>query len=122
VNGYGKAFALGRSWLTHRLAWTLAHGAIPARMCVLHHCDRPACVNPDHLFLGTQKDNLADMRAKHRGVDPPHGHGPQHPRWRGGKKAFDRRRAAQARLQRRRDAELKALHLWEFWQQMDARP
>lgn len=52
--------------LAHRAAWRLMKGAIPDGMFVLHKCDNPICMNPSHLFLGTQKDNLLDMWGKGR--------------------------------------------------------
>src|SRR5579863_7137496 len=51
----------------HRLAWELVNGPIPKGMHALHRCDNSRCCNPDHLFLGTQADNMADMRRKGRG-------------------------------------------------------
>jgi len=56
----------------HRVSWQLYRGEIPEEMCVLHRCDTPLCVNPDHLFLGTHRDNNLDMRAKRR-ERPPFG-------------------------------------------------
>lgn len=50
----------------HRTAYEITYGPIPAGMCVLHRCDTPLCVNPDHLFLGTIQDNNADRQAKNR--------------------------------------------------------
>lgn len=50
----------------HRLAWGIYRGLIPDGMGVLHTCDVVACVNPEHLFLGSQQDNVADMMAKGR--------------------------------------------------------
>jgi HNH endonuclease len=51
---------------SHRLAWELANGPVPEGMHVLHRCDTPACCNPDHLFLGTQTDNMTDKMRKGR--------------------------------------------------------
>jgi len=65
-NGYGQIWVNGRMRYAHRTAWSMTHGEIPPGMKVLHSCDTPACVNVAHLFLGTQADNLADMRRKGR--------------------------------------------------------
>ena len=53
----------------HRASWMVHRGAIPKDMCILHKCDTPACINPDHLFLGSHADNVADMIAKGRSAD-----------------------------------------------------
>ncbi len=69
-SGYGHFRYMGRLQSAHRVAWQLAFGPIPAGMNVLHRCDNPSCVRPDHLFLGTQADNMADKMAKKRYKGP----------------------------------------------------
>lgn len=59
---------------SHRVSWILTNGKIPEGLCVLHKCDNRKCVNPNHLFLGTYKDNAIDRNNKKRGYipDPEH--------------------------------------------------
>jgi len=64
--GYGHLKILGKLVSSHRLSWVLHKGKIPLNMCVLHRCDNPKCINPDHLFLGTKKDNNLDKETKGR--------------------------------------------------------
>lgn len=70
VNGYGRVSWKGRTQLAHRVAYQLFVGAIPAERNVCHRCDNPPCCEPSHLFLGSQTDNIADMRRKGRGYVP----------------------------------------------------
>lgn len=64
--GYGRININKRPVLTHRFAWELENGPIPDGKDVLHSCDNPCCVNPSHLFLGTNDDNIADKVDKGR--------------------------------------------------------
>lgn len=64
--GYGQLTRDGKKIYAHRDAWEKANGPIPKGMHVLHRCDNPPCVNPEHLFLGTHTDNMHDMIAKGR--------------------------------------------------------
>lgn len=79
-NGYCRIYIPGnpkkKMQLAHRVAWEIAKGPIPDGLCVLHNCpsgDNPSCVNVDHLFLGTMRDNTQDMMAKgrHRYITRP---------------------------------------------------
>ena len=68
--GYGQ-FYTGKTMMTaHRTSWMLTNGNIPKGLNVLHKCDNPLCVNPEHLFLGTLSDNMQDCRDKGRLVMP----------------------------------------------------
>lgn len=68
--GYGIIKRPGerRQFYAHRLAYLIHKGEIPKGIQVCHSCDTPACVNPEHLFLGTRRDNQQDMKAKGRSL------------------------------------------------------
>ena len=64
--GYNQFDVGGKKVAAHRYSWILSFGNIPNDINVLHSCDRPSCVNPKHLFLGTQQDNVQDCKQKGR--------------------------------------------------------
>lgn len=69
TNGrYGRIVVDGKNTPAHRVSWTLHNGPVPDDRSVCHHCDNPLCVRPDHLFLGTQSDNMRDCAAKGRNI------------------------------------------------------
>lgn len=70
-NGYGNIWYNGKLTYTHRLSYELFTGEIPAGLFILHKCDNPACINPDHLWAGTAKENSIDCVQKGRD-NPPH--------------------------------------------------
>lgn len=63
---YGGFAYKGQTRVAHRVAWELSNGEIPGKLFVLHKCDVPRCVRPDHLYLGTQKDNMRDASLRGR--------------------------------------------------------
>jgi hypothetical protein len=65
-NGYGQFDLKGKTVSPHRASYEFYVGKIPDGLRVLHKCDNPPCVNPDHLFLGTDRDNVADCIKKGR--------------------------------------------------------
>lgn len=65
-SGYGRIQVNKKLESVHRISWIIYRGPIPEGLFVLHHCDVRNCINPDHLFLGTKKDNYDDMYNKGR--------------------------------------------------------
>ena len=65
-DGYGMFWFKGKIVSAHRVSWELRFGGIPVGMQVLHKCDNRLCIKPEHLFLGTQADNLLDAVKKGR--------------------------------------------------------
>src|SRR5271170_6305273 len=68
INGYGWFRMKDKMAKAHRISWEIHFGEIPKGLGVLHACDNPSCVRPEHLFLGTQQDNAIDMIKKGRGT------------------------------------------------------
>jgi hypothetical protein len=67
--GYGRFYVAGKKRdHPHRISWAMKNGPIPKGMFVLHKCDNPPCVNPDHLILGTHLENMQDRDRKGRGI------------------------------------------------------
>lgn len=64
--GYGVIKVGGENKKAHRVSYEIFNGSIPEKMCVCHKCDNPKCINPDHLFIGTQQANIADRQNKCR--------------------------------------------------------
>ena len=93
---YGR-FCVGKKCqLAHRVAWLIANGSLPADQVVRHRCDNVACVRPDHLLLGTQADNLQDMRERGRAHFNRFPAGVRHPNARLSDAAVAELRAARA--------------------------
>lgn len=91
--GYGEFYLAGSMVYAHRYSDQLVRGPIPKGVMVLHRCDAPSCVNPDHLFRGTHQDNMDDMWRKGRG-NPGRAVGEDHPQ---AKLSLDDVRAIRAR-------------------------
>lgn len=87
-HGYGKFWvkSLGKMVKAHRAAWLIVNGSMPSGN-LLHACDNPPCVNPAHLRLGTQADNVADAKERGRMSPPPHYSGGQNPAYKHGRYA-----------------------------------
>lgn len=64
--GHGTIKVRGRPTLAHRFSWQIHYGDIPVGSLVCHHCDNPPCVNPEHLYLGTQSTNMKDRSDRGR--------------------------------------------------------
>jgi len=64
--GYGRIRVDGVEYAAHRFMWERARGSMPTEKCLLHKCDTPCCVNPDHMFIGTNYDNSRDALKKGR--------------------------------------------------------
>ena len=73
TRGYGQRRANGQRIYVHRWAWQQVNGPIPPGYLILHRCDNPPCYNVNHLFIGTQADNMADAQRKGKRPTSKHG-------------------------------------------------
>ncbi|HGM6611866.1 HNH endonuclease signature motif containing protein [Stenotrophomonas maltophilia] len=79
--GYGRFYYRGRAQYAHRVSLRLLRGAdVPDHLVVMHSCDNPSCVNPDHLSVGTQRDNMRDASAKGRVIHAQDWRGSKNPK------------------------------------------
>jgi len=69
--GYGKIKYKRKSYYAHRISWETFRGKIPKEKYVLHHCDNPKCINPNHLYIGTHQDNMDDKVRRGRQKNKP---------------------------------------------------
>jgi hypothetical protein len=111
AKGYGRIGSGARgapTLLAHRVAWGFKHGPIPDGLFVCHKCDNPPCVNPEHLFLGTNRDNILDCMSKGRHVKSANTTCPQgHP--------FTPENTKRNRKGARRCTECRRLQGREYW-------
>lgn len=77
--GYGRVGYEGKNNRAHRVSWIAFKGVIKKGFCVCHHCDNKRCINPDHLFQGTNQDNVTDKMIKGRYIIPSRPNGENHP-------------------------------------------
>lgn len=103
--GYGQLKVARVAWVAHRLAFTLTYGAIPEGLLVLHSCDNPPCCRPDHLWLGNEHVNSADMVLKGRSLA-----GERNPMRRQPERAARGERVNTARLTAPQVVEIRARH------------